>query len=103
MKKSVIIFGKQGSGKSTKMSIMLSELDKSSVENFVGSSFSYKSLLNLSAKIKTIAIDELSDVELIKMVNGASQQNDFKFIVTTQLEYESVPSDVLSAFEIVRL
>ena len=103
MKKSVIIFGNQGSGKSTKMSSMLSEFDKSSVKSFVGSSFDYKSILNLSAKVKTVAIDELSDVEMIKMVNGASQHNDFKFIVTTQLDYESVPSDVLSAFEIVRL
>jgi hypothetical protein len=103
MKKSVIIFGKQCSGKSTKMSSMLSELDKSSIKNFVGSNFSYKSLLNLSDKVKTVAIDDLSDVEMIKMVNGASEQNDFNFIVTTPLKYESVLSDVLSAFEIVRL
>ena len=103
MKKSIIIFGKQGSGKTTKMSSMLSELDKSSIKKFIGSNFSYKSLLNLSAEVKTVAIDEVLDVEMIKMVNDVSQQNNFKFIVVTQLKYESVPSDVLSAFEIVRL
>jgi ABC-type phosphate/phosphonate transport system ATPase subunit len=103
MKKSVIIFGKQGSGKSTMITSLVCKLNKSSVKNCIGAYFSYKSLLNLSAKVKTITIDELSDVEMIKMVNEASQHNDFKFIVSTQLEYESVPSDVLSAFEIVRL
>ena len=103
MEKSIIIFGKQASGKTTKMSSMLLELDKSSVKSFAGNRFSYKSLLNLSAKVKIVAIDDLIDIEMIKIVNDASQQNDFKFIVTTPLKYESVPSDVLSAFEIVRL
>lgn len=98
MKKSILILGQQGSGKTTKLKEILSNYKADKVAILTFQSFSYFSKSELE-KYEAVVVEETYSVEQLETI--AKAECDNFFVVTTQLDVKELSEIVLSWFEIV--
>lgn len=98
MKKSILILGQQGSGKTTKLKEILSNYNADKVVVLTFQSFSYFSKSELE-KHEVVVVEETCNVEQLETI--AKAECDSYFVITTQLEAKELSEIVLSTFEIV--
>ena len=98
MKKSILILGRQGSGKTTRLKEILSNYKADKVAILTFQSFSYFSKSELE-KYEVVLVEETYNVEQLETIAKA-ECNNF-FVVTTQLDEKELSEVVLSTFEIV--
>jgi len=97
MKKSILILGQQGSGKTTKLKEVLSNYKADKVAILTFQSFSYFSKSELE-KYQVVVVEETYSVEQLETIAKA-ECNNF-FVVTTQLDVKELSEIVLSTFEV---
>ena len=98
MKKSILILGRQGSGKTIKLKEILSNYKADKVAILTFQSFSYFSKSELE-KYEVVIVEETYSVEQLETIAKADCNNFF--VVTTQLDVKELSEVVLSTFEIV--
>lgn len=98
MKKSILILGRRGSGKTTKLKEILSNYKADKVAILTFQSFSYFSKSELE-KYEVVIVEETYSVEQLETIAKADCNNFF--VVTTQLDVKELSEVVLSTFEIV--
>lgn len=98
MKKSILILGRQGSGKTTKLKEILSKYKADKVAILTFQSFCYFSKSELE-KYEVVLVEETYSVEQLETIAKAEYDNFF--VVTTQLDEKELSKIVLSTFEIV--
>ena len=98
MKKSILILGQPGSGKTTKLKEILQNYKADKVAMITYETFSYYSKSELQ-KYEAVVVEETYSVEQLETIAKADCDNFF--VVTTQLALEELSECVLSTFEIV--
>lgn len=98
MRKSILILGRQGAGKTNKLKEILSNYKADKVAILTFQSFSYFSKSELE-KYEAVLVEETYLVEQLETIAKADCNNFF--VVTTQLALEELSECVLSTFEIV--
>ena len=101
MKKSVLITGKQGSGKTAKFKDMLSSLDQSKCTEMSFKEFQLSIKSDLKKQFDVIALDEIYSVEQIKYLSAAISTFNFILIVATQMSVNELETSVLSNFDVI--
>jgi Tfp pilus assembly pilus retraction ATPase PilT len=101
MKKSILITGKQGSGKTTKLNELLSQSDQSKSIEMSYKKFQLSLKFELRSKYDVVAIDEVVSVEQIDYLSSAVSQFGFILIVATQKSVKELEMVDLSAFDVV--
>ncbi len=81
MKKSILIFGKQGSGKSEKLN----------------------SLSKCPEFKDSIVIDELSSISQLKSIVSRINSDDEHFLIVCDIPKETISKSILSKFEVIEL
>jgi ABC-type multidrug transport system ATPase subunit len=97
MKKSILLLGQQGAGKTTKLKEILSNYKADKVAILTFKSFNYFSKNELE-KYEVVVVEETYSVEQLETIAKAECENFF--VVTTQLALEELSECVLSTFEI---
>ena len=85
MKKSILLTGKQGSGKTTKLNELLSQCDQSKSTIMTYENFKSYNKTELREKYDVIAIDEIFDVEQFDYLSCVMSHFGFILIISTQL------------------
>ncbi|MFM2226563.1 MAG: hypothetical protein RJA07_2765 [Bacteroidota bacterium] len=103
MQKSILIIGRPGSGKTTKLNEILSKLE---VNYLLCRQMEYADVVNdlkfkSNVKIDCLAVEEVVDVEDIEMVMKFVKDNQMYCIVTTQLSVKELSEKLLSECEII--
>ena len=90
MKKSIIIIGKQSTGKTTKLKEILSSHDKSKVIELEFNEL--QSLIDspVSYHIETIVIEEVYSTEQFDYIINTVNQTGLQFIITTQSDVKEL-------------
>lgn len=101
MKKSILLTGKQGSGKTTKLNELLSQCEQSKSTEMLYEKFQLSLKSELRAKYDVVAIDEIVSVEQINYLSSAISQFNFILIVATQKSVKELEMVDLSAFDVV--
>lgn len=101
MDKSIIITGKKGSGKTTKMNELLSKFDKSETAVMYFLDVFCSDWRELRKKTSIIGIEEFTMVDHLDFLYGLCELYDFKFIMVTQMNLKEVDPKLLSHFEII--
>lgn len=101
MNKSILLTGKQGSGKTRKINEILSSLDQSKCTemSFIEFQLSIKS--ELKNQFDVIALDEIYSIEQISYLSAAISSFNFILIVATQKSVNELETSVLSNFDVV--
>ena len=84
METSILISGKQGSGKTIRMNKIISKCKKSVVKEITPKAFLSLSSDKLSPK-RIYAIDEVVDISQVLEIDKLISQFDLKVVATTQL------------------
>ena len=100
MKKSVLLLGEKGSGKTHKLNELMSGVDKSrsTQMRFIDFQLSVKS--DLKSQYDVIAIDAVPTVEQIEYLSMAVMVFGFILIVTAQRSVKELETIDLLAFEV---
>ena len=101
MKKSILITGKKGSGKTTKIKEILSSLDQSKYIEMSFENFQLSIKSDLKNKFDIILLDEIYSSEQIKYLSAAIITFNFILIVATQICVNELETSVLSNFDVV--
>lgn len=102
MKKSVLLIGKQSSGKTTKIKKLLASMDQSKCTEMSFEKFQLSIKSDLKEQFDVIALDEIYSVEQIKYLSAAISTFNFILIVATQLSINELETSVLSNFDVVQ-
>ena len=97
METSILISGKQGSGKTFRMNQLISKCKKSVVKEISPKAFLSLSSDKLSPK-RIYAIDEVVDLSQVSAINDRISQFDLKVIATTQLSSVELLSQPVENF-----
>ena len=97
METSILISGKQGSGKTFRMNQLISKCKKSVVKEISPKAFLSLSSDKLSPK-RIYAIDEVVDLSQVSAINDRISQLDLKVIATTQLSSVELLSQPVENF-----
>ena len=97
METSILISGKQGSGKTVRMNQLISKCKKSVVKEISPKAFLSLSSDKLSPK-RIYAIDEVVDLSQVLAINDRISQFDLKVIATTQLSSVELLSQPVENF-----
>jgi septin family protein len=101
MKKSILLTGKQGSGKTTKLNELLSQSDQSKSTEMSYNKFQLSLKSELRPKYDVVAIDAVVSVEQIDYLSNAVSQFGFILIVATQKSVKELETVNLSAFDVI--
>ena len=101
MKKSILILGRQASGKTNKLkNILLSNKQPCVILPYQEFELVMKSK-GLKSEIKNIGIDDIISVQQLDEIVKAINETKIYFVVATQLDVKELPANILSTFEII--
>jgi Cdc6-like AAA superfamily ATPase len=101
MKKSVLLFGKKGTGKTHKLNELMSVVDKSRSIEMRFNEFQLAVKSELKSHYDVIAIDNVITVRDIDYLSMATLAYGFVLIVAIQKSVKELETIDLSAFEVV--
>ena len=102
METSILISGKQGSGKTIRMNKIISKCKKSVVKEITPKAFLSLSSDKLSPK-RIYAIDEVVDISQVLEINKLISQFDLKVVAATQLSSVELLSQPIENFALIFL
>jgi len=102
MEKSILITGKQASGKTTKAYEILSNFDSEKTEMLCIRDF-LQLQINDIEKFDAVCIDEIIKVEQIAYIVDIAEVVKTKMIITTQMELVAIPKCLQKSFEIIQV
>ena len=102
METSILISGKQGSGKTFRMNQIIAKCKKSSVKEISPKAFLSLSSDKLSPR-RIYAIDEVVEMEQVLEINSRIKQFDLKVVATTQLSNVELLSQPIENFALIFL
>lgn len=101
MKKSVLLFGKKGTGKTHKLNELMLGVDKSRSTKMRFNDFQLSDKSELKSQYDVIAIDDVVTVRDIDYLSIATLAYGFVLIVATQKSVKELETIDLSAFEVM--
>lgn len=102
--KPVIIFGKQASGKTTRLNEILLDFDEKDIRRFTEKDFEKWAFYLVSADQRVFLIDEIIHLSTINFLKTMFKENpQLKIIMATQIPIDSVPMKLLCDLKIILL
>ena len=101
MKKSILLTGKQGSGKTTKLYEMLSQGDQSKCTKMTFDDFKRSPKIDLKHQFSVIAIDDMYQYKQIEYLSNAIFEHGFCLIVATQIPVKELTLTEKYPFDVV--